>query len=60
MEPGLEHYSCIVDLLGRAGRLDEAMKFIDSMPVEPDGAVWGALLGACKIHKKVDMAELAF
>ncbi|KAL1204680.1 putative pentatricopeptide repeat-containing protein [Cardamine amara subsp. amara] len=60
LEPGLEHYSCVVDLLGRAGRLDEAMEFIDSMPVEPDGAVWGALLGACKIHKNVEMAELAF
>ncbi|KAG7624833.1 putative pentatricopeptide repeat-containing protein mitochondrial [Arabidopsis thaliana] len=60
LEPGPEHYSCLVDLLGRAGRLDEAMEFIESMPVEPDGAVWGALLGACKIHKNVDMAELAF
>ncbi|KAJ4893363.1 putative pentatricopeptide repeat-containing protein [Raphanus sativus] len=60
LEPGPEHYACVVDLLGRAGRLDEAMVFIESMPIEPDGAVWGALLGACKIHKNVDMAELAF
>ncbi|ESQ48898.1 hypothetical protein EUTSA_v10022435mg [Eutrema salsugineum] len=60
VKPGPEHYSCVVDLLGRAGRLDEAMEFIESMPVEPDGAVWGALLGACKIYKNVDMAELAF
>lgn len=60
VEPGPEHCSCVVDLLGRAGRLDEAIEFIESMRVEPDGAVWGALLGACKIHKNVDMAELAF
>ncbi|KFK38519.1 hypothetical protein AALP_AA3G124100 [Arabis alpina] len=60
LEPGPEHCSCVVDLLGRAGRLDEAIEFIESMRVEPDGAVWGALLGACKIHKNVDMAELAF
>ncbi|KAL8213816.1 hypothetical protein R6Q57_003265 [Mikania cordata] len=60
LKPGPEHYSCVVDLLGRAGRLDDAQKIIKSMPMEPDGAVWGALLGACKIHKNVDLAEYAF
>ncbi|CAN8270094.1 unnamed protein product [Cochlearia groenlandica] len=60
LEPCPEHYACVVDLLGRAGRLDEAVETIKSMPIEPDGAVWGALLGACKIHKNVDIAELAF
>lgn len=60
LQPGCEHYSCVVDLLGRAGRLKEARVLIESMPVEPDGAVWGALLGACKIHKNVELAELAF
>lgn len=58
--PSPEHYSCVVDLLGRAGRLEEARKLIGSMSVEPDGAVWGALLGACKIHRNVELAELAF
>lgn len=58
--PGPEHYSCVVDLLGRANRLAEAHKLIQSMPVEPDGPVWGALLGACKIHKNIELAELAF
>lgn len=58
--PGPEHYSCVVDLLGRAGRLEEARKLIGSMSVKPDGAVWGALLGACKIHRNVELAELAF
>lgn len=60
LKPGSEHYSCIVDLLGRAGRLQEAFELIADMKVEPDGAVWGALLGACKIHKNVEIAELAF
>ncbi|XP_057427252.1 putative pentatricopeptide repeat-containing protein At3g11460, mitochondrial [Lotus japonicus] len=60
LQPGPEHYSCLVDLLGRAGRLKEAMDLIKSMKVKPDGAVWGALLGACKIHKNVELAELAF
>uniref|UniRef100_A0A7N0VAT0 DYW domain-containing protein n=1 Tax=Kalanchoe fedtschenkoi TaxID=63787 RepID=A0A7N0VAT0_KALFE len=60
LHPGPEHYSCVVDLLGRVGRLKEARELIDSMPVEADGAVWGALLGACKIHKNVGLAEIAF
>ncbi|XP_021908661.1 putative pentatricopeptide repeat-containing protein At3g11460, mitochondrial [Carica papaya] len=60
LQPGPEHYSCMVDLLGRAGQLDRAWKLIESMKVEPDGAVWGALLGACKIHQNVELAEIAF
>lgn len=60
LQPGPEHYSCLVDLLGRAGRLKEAMNQIESMKVKPDGAVWGALLGACKIHRNVELAEVAF
>lgn len=58
--PRLEHYACVVDLLGRAGRLRDAWELIRTMPVEPDGAVWGALLGACKIHKNAELGELAF
>ncbi|WOG98301.1 hypothetical protein DCAR_0417642 [Daucus carota subsp. sativus] len=60
LQPGSEHYSCVVDLLGRAGRLKEAQELIESMSGKPDGAVWGALLGACKIHRNVELAELAF
>lgn len=60
LHPGSEHYSCVVDLLGRAGRLNEALELIRSMEVKPDGAVWGALLGACKIHRNLEIAELAF
>ncbi|GJT87977.1 pentatricopeptide repeat-containing protein [Tanacetum coccineum] len=57
--PRLEHYGCMVDLLGRAGLLDEAYELIQSMPMEPHIGVWGALLGACKLHKNVELAETA-
>lgn len=48
--PIMEHYGCVVDLLGRAGLLREAAEFIESMPFEPDASVLGALIGACKIY----------
>ncbi|KZV25245.1 pentatricopeptide repeat-containing protein chloroplastic-like [Dorcoceras hygrometricum] len=59
VEPDSEHYSCIVDVLGRAGCLAEAYKFIQKMPVEPSASAWGALLGACRIYKNVDLARIA-
>ncbi|XP_077252430.1 pentatricopeptide repeat-containing protein At4g30700-like [Tasmannia lanceolata] len=55
--PGVEHYACMVDLLGRAGLVQEAEMFVEKMPVRADAVVWGALLGACRIHKNVDIAE---
>ncbi|KAF5446884.1 hypothetical protein F2P56_032480 [Juglans regia] len=57
--PRLEHYACMVDLLGRAGKLAEAYDMIKGMPVEPDLFVWGALLGACRNHGNVDLAKVA-
>ncbi|CAH8312813.1 unnamed protein product [Eruca vesicaria subsp. sativa] len=57
IEPRLEHYGCIVDMLGRAGKLAEAEKFILEMPVKPNGPILGALLGACKIYKNAEVAE---
>ncbi|XP_006649833.2 pentatricopeptide repeat-containing protein At5g59600-like [Oryza brachyantha] len=59
VRPRLEHYACMVHLLGRAGRLDEAYDFIEAMPLDPDRFVWGALLGACRSHGNVELAELA-
>jgi len=53
------HYACIVDMLGRAGDLEKAVEFIQSMPVQPGKNVYGALLGACRIHKNMELAELA-
>ncbi|KAM3269935.1 pentatricopeptide repeat-containing protein [Capsicum chacoense] len=58
-EPLSEHYACMVDLLGRAGKLEKALEFIYKMPLEPGPAEWGALLGACMVHKNIDMARLA-
>ncbi|KAK3034033.1 hypothetical protein RJ639_032955 [Escallonia herrerae] len=57
--PGVEHYACMVDLLGRAGRLDEAVNLIKGMPVEPSPIVWVALLSACRTHKNVELGEFA-
>ncbi|WOL10183.1 hypothetical protein Cni_G18937 [Canna indica] len=57
--PWIEHYGCMVDLLGRAGLLTEALGFIQKMPMEPDCVIWNALLGACQIHEDVALAELA-
>ncbi|KAF5737340.1 pentatricopeptide repeat-containing protein [Tripterygium wilfordii] len=54
---GIKHYGCSVDLLGRAGRLEEAYALIKTMPIEPNHAVWGTLLGACQIHLGTEMVR---
>lgn len=59
MYPSMEHYACLVDLLGRANQLDEAAKIIEDMRIEPGPKVWGALLGSCRIHCNVELAERA-
>ncbi|XP_038877225.1 pentatricopeptide repeat-containing protein At3g46790, chloroplastic-like [Benincasa hispida] len=57
LRPGLEHYTCMVDLLGRVGQVEEAEKLIMEMEIEPDEALWGALLSACRIHRKTEVAH---
>ncbi|KAG6583697.1 Pentatricopeptide repeat-containing protein, mitochondrial, partial [Cucurbita argyrosperma subsp. sororia] len=57
LRPGLEHYTCMVDLLGRVGQVEEAEKLIMEMEIEPDEALWGALLSACRIHGKAEVAD---
>ncbi|XP_059069576.1 pentatricopeptide repeat-containing protein At3g57430, chloroplastic [Cryptomeria japonica] len=59
--PTVEHYACVVDLLGRAGRLDDAHSLIAMMPVEveADASVWGALLGGCRIHRHLELGKCA-
>lgn len=57
--PDCEHYACMVDLLGRSGLLEEAKAMVDEMPIAPSPGVWGALLGACRIHGNAKHAELA-
>jgi pentatricopeptide repeat protein len=59
IEPGPDHYACMVDLFGRAGLLDKAVDLIESMPFEPHSRVWGALLGASRTHMRIDIAKLA-
>jgi len=59
IEPGVEHYGCMVDLLGRAGCLDEAYDLIKEMKAKPDAALWGALLSACRIYKNVELAKIS-
>jgi pentatricopeptide repeat protein len=57
ISPKIEHYGCMVDLLSRAGFLDEAYRLVETMPIRPNDAVWGALLGGCRIHKNVELAS---
>ncbi|KAJ8448000.1 hypothetical protein Cgig2_028876 [Carnegiea gigantea] len=59
IQPTQEHYACMIDILGRAGRLDEAMDLVNTMPYEANGAVWGAVLGAAKTHKNVELGQRA-
>lgn len=53
----IEHYGCMVDLLGRAGLLKEAEELIENMPVKPNAAIWGALLNACHIHGNLELGK---
>lgn len=57
--PNVKHFGSVVDLLGRAGRVEEAYKMISSMPMVPDVVLWQSLLGASKTYGDVEMAEIA-
>ncbi|CAN6345089.1 unnamed protein product [Urochloa humidicola] len=57
ISPRIEHYGCMVDLLSRAGLLEEAHQLIKDMPMQANAVIWGALLGGCKIHRDTDLAE---
>uniref|UniRef100_A0A7N0VIP0 Chlororespiratory reduction 21 n=1 Tax=Kalanchoe fedtschenkoi TaxID=63787 RepID=A0A7N0VIP0_KALFE len=56
ISPQIEHYGCVVDLLGRAGLLEDAVDLIRNMPIEPNEIVWGSFLAACRIHKNLELA----
>jgi len=58
LTPEIEHYGCMVDLLGRAGFLDEAHQLVKSMPMEANAIVWGALLGGCRLHRDTQLVEV--
>lgn len=59
IKPGPEHYACMIDLLGRSGKLEEAQELLDEMDVKPDATVWKALLGACRVHGNLELGERA-
>ncbi|CAA7026456.1 unnamed protein product [Microthlaspi erraticum] len=56
----VEHYGCMVALLSKAGLVHEALELIGGMEFEPNAVIWGALLDGCKLHKKLEIAEIAF
>ncbi|KAL6504497.1 hypothetical protein OROGR_026420 [Orobanche gracilis] len=57
IKPRIEHYGCMVDILGRAGRIEEAIRFTESMHLEPNAVIWATLLSACKIHGNGNLPE---
>lgn len=59
IRPTMEHYSCMVDLYSRAGRLSEALDLIKRMPFPADARVWRTLLGACRVHRNIELGEIA-
>lgn len=59
INPLIRHYSCMVDVLGQAGSLEEAENLIKTMPINPDAIIWGSLLSACKKHGNIEMARRA-
>ncbi|XP_060672049.1 pentatricopeptide repeat-containing protein At4g02750-like [Ziziphus jujuba] len=62
LQPTSEHYTCLVDLLGRFGLIDEAINILDQIRadgIEVPGSVWGALLGACRIHRNIEIGKIA-
>ncbi|XP_020519876.1 pentatricopeptide repeat-containing protein At5g66520-like [Amborella trichopoda] len=59
LTPKIEHYGCMVDLLGRAGLFKEVEELIETMPMKPNGVIWGSVLGACRVHNHVSLAEKA-
>ena len=59
IEPNIKHYGCMIDLLGRAGRLKEAAEMIRKMPMKADVVIWGTLLAACRTHGNVEIGERA-
>lgn len=59
IEPTVQHYGCLVDLMGRAGKLDEAMEVIKSMPIRPNDVIWRSLLSACRVHENMEIGEIA-
>ncbi|KAF7817152.1 pentatricopeptide repeat-containing protein [Senna tora] len=59
IEPEIEHYGCLVDLLGRSGRIDQALDMIMKMPMKPDSRIWNSVLSSCRTHHNLEIAIIA-
>ncbi|XP_052169592.1 putative pentatricopeptide repeat-containing protein At3g23330 [Oryza glaberrima] len=59
IQPTLKHYTCMVDIMGTAGLLEESLELIQKMQLEPDGCLWSILLKACKLHSNLEIGEKA-
>ncbi|KAL8152231.1 hypothetical protein V2J09_009991 [Rumex salicifolius] len=57
--PLKDHYTCMVDLLGRAGCLKEAKNLIETMPIRSDTVIWASLLAACRVHRNIEIGKYA-
>lgn len=57
LQPTMEQYACVVDLLARGGRVKDAYSFVTKMPIEANANVWGALLGGCRTHHEVELGR---
>ncbi|KAA8531621.1 hypothetical protein F0562_006330 [Nyssa sinensis] len=57
IEPKIEHYGCMVNLLSRAGHLEEAYELVKKMKIDPDPVIWGTLLGACRLYGNIALGE---
>jgi len=58
VQPSLAHYACLVDILGRSGKLDEALSVAENIPMRPSGSTWGSLLNSCRLYGNVALAEI--
>lgn len=57
--PAIEHYACVIDMLGRAGQLEVAFKLLSNMPIKPNQVVWRTFLGSCRLYGNANLAEIA-
>ncbi|KAH6802978.1 Pentatricopeptide repeat superfamily protein [Perilla frutescens var. frutescens] len=59
LSPNVVHYSCMVDILGKTGQINEAKELIEKMPFEGTASIWGSLLASCRVYRNVELAEVA-
>lgn len=58
ISPTVEHYACLVDLLGRAGHIKEALDVVENMPMGPSGSIWGSLLNSCRLYHNIEVGRV--